>query len=84
MMIKEIDLISVNNKRYQLVSKIGQGGFSEVYHCISFKKNESKSYAIKKVDLSKLDQENISQVMNEIELLKKLQATNKVIQLFDR
>jgi serine/threonine protein kinase len=72
----------VNNKKYQLVAKIGQGGFSEVYHCTGFR--EAKSYAIKKVDLSKLDPDNISQVMNEIEVLRKLQSTNKVIQLFDQ
>ena len=80
-LVKDIDFCQVNNKLYQMVGKIGQGGFSEVYHCIAFK--ESKSYAIKKTDLSKLDQENVSQLMNEIELIKRLQNTNKVIQLFD-
>lgn len=66
---------------YQIVNKIGQGGFSEVYQCISFKEN--KSYAIKKVKLSEIDQESIDLVMNEITLLKKLQDTGKVIRLFD-
>ena len=95
--INTINFCHVNNNRYQIVASIGLGGFSEVYHCImhgakdsaaliskEVKIKGSKSYAIKKVDLSKLDPENLAQVMNEIELLKKLQATGKVIQLYDQ
>lgn len=67
---------------YQIVNKIGQGGFSQVYHCISYK--DPKSYALKKVNLNDLDAENLKLVMNEIDLLKKLQSTNKVIQLYDQ
>lgn len=66
---------------YQIVNKIGQGGFSEVYQCISFK--EKKSYAMKKVKLSNIDKETIDLVMNEINLLKKLQNSDKVIRLYE-
>ncbi len=66
---------------YQLIQRIGQGGFSEVFHCISL--NHQKSYALKKVNLSDLDEQNTKLVMNEVELLKKLQTTSKVVQLID-
>jgi serine/threonine protein kinase len=82
--MQNVDLIQVNKKLYQLVSRIGQGGFSEVYHCISFLKDSAKkSYALKKVNLNNLDAQNKDLVMNEIELLKKLQSSNKVIDLID-
>lgn len=71
----------MNNKLYQVVKQIGHGGFSEVYQCIPFR--ESINYAVKKVNLSSLDAESMSLVMNEIELLKKLQVTDKVIKLID-
>ena len=76
-----MNLIDINQKTYQLLSRIGEGGFSEVYHCISLK--ERKNFALKRVDLTRLDTENIDSIMNEIELLKKLQSTNKVVQLVD-
>jgi hypothetical protein len=44
---------------------------------------EKQSYALKKVDLKDLDQENTKLVMNEIDLLKKLQSTDKVVKLYD-
>ena len=80
--VKALQLVDVNNKSYQLLSKIGQGGFSVVYHCVSVK--EHKSYALKRVDLSALDTENIKSILNEIELLKKLQSTKKVVELIDQ
>lgn len=64
---------------YNKVARIGKGGFSEVYHCISLK--ESKSVALKKVKLDDVSDDKL--VMNEIELLRKLQDTNKVIKLYD-
>lgn len=79
--VKSYTYVEVNTKLYQVVNKIGQGGFSEVFHCISFK--EHKHYAMKRVNLAELDSENINLVMNEIELLKKLQNTEKVVQLYD-
>lgn len=69
----------INSRLYQIVSKIGQGGFSEVYHCISF--HESKSYALKKVQIN--DTQSYELNINEIELLKRLQTTQKVVQLYD-
>ncbi|CAF0703115.1 unnamed protein product [Brachionus calyciflorus] len=78
---KNYKFIEINKELYQIVNKIGQGGFSEVYHCISHK--EHKSYAMKKVNLADLDQENLKLITNEIDLLKKLQNTGKVIQLYD-
>ncbi len=66
---------------YQVIQRIGQGGFSDVFHCISY--NHQKSFALKKVNLSELDEQNTKLIMNEVELLKKLQTTSKVVQLVD-
>lgn len=66
---------------YQTITTIGKGGFSEVYHCVCLK--EAKNYAMKKVFLKDLDSDSIKLVMNEIDLLKKLQSTNKVVHLID-
>jgi hypothetical protein len=52
-----------------------------VFHCISY--NHQKSFALKKVNLSGLDEQNTKLVMNEVDLLKKLQTTSKVVQLVD-
>lgn len=67
---------------YQLARRIGKGGFSEVYHCIS--NDDYRSYALKKCDLKDMDEENTKLVLNEIELLKKLQATDRVVKLFEQ
>lgn len=76
---KSKDFYEINKRLYHIVSKIGQGGFSEVYHCISFK--DSRSFALKKVLIN--DIQNFNFIMNEIELLRRLQSTQKVIQLYD-
>ena len=76
-----IDICDVNHKLYQLIAKIGSGGFSEVYHCVSFEKK--KNFALKKVKLESLDEQSTSLIMNEIEVLKKLKSTDKVIELYD-
>lgn len=60
---------------------IGKGGFSEVFHCVSFK--DAKSFALKRVNLADLDAENLKLIMNEIELLKQLKSTEKCIQIYD-
>jgi len=79
---KKIDLLKINDKIYQLTRRIGKGGFSEVYHCIS--SDDYKSYALKKCDLTNMDEENTKLVLNEIDLLKKLQVTDKVVKLFEQ
>ena len=76
-----VDVCEVNKKLYQLVSKIGSGGFSEVYHCLQF--GDKKNFALKKVKLDSMDEQNKNLIMNEIELLKKLKSTDKVIELYD-
>jgi serine/threonine protein kinase len=82
-MMNNVSLLEVNTKLYQLMDKIGQGGFSEVYSCALFKDPKKQTYALKKVNLNNLDAQNTDLVMNEIELLKQLQSCNKVINLID-
>ncbi len=78
---KSNDLCKVKDQLYLVTQRIGRGGFSDVFHCISHAK--SKSFALKKVNLKDLDEQNTKLVMNEIELLKKLQSSDKVVQLYD-
>ena len=76
-----MNLMEVNKNMYNVINKIGRGGFSEVFSAVSIK--STKLVAIKKVNLKDLDQESIDLVMNEIELLKKLQDSKKVVQLYE-
>ena len=58
---------SVSDKTFIFVKKIGEGGYSSVYHV--FDENRI-SYALKLVNLLKMDGYTDNDLMNEIELLK--------------
>lgn len=74
--------MKVNSNSYQIVNKIGEGGFSNVFSCLSL--TDKKLYALKKVTLSGLASSVTKQVLNEISLLKKLKSSDKVIGLIDQ
>ena len=61
------DIYSVSDKIYTLVRKIGDGGFSNVYHVYDDKR---KHFALKLVNLLRMDGYTDKDLMNEIELLK--------------
>ena len=64
---KDTKVVNVSDTVYTLVKKIGDGGFSSVYHVYDDKR---KSYAIKIVNLLNIDGYTDKDLMNEIELLK--------------
>ena len=61
-----IVMFSISDTMYTLVTKIGDGGFSSIYHV--FDRNR-KSFAVKIVNLLKSDGYTDKDLMNEINLL---------------
>ena len=59
-------LCSISDCTYTLVSKIGDGGFSSIYHVYD---NSRRSFAVKIVNLLKIDGYTDKDLKNEIELL---------------
>ena len=59
-------MFSISDTMYTLVTKIGDGGFSSIYHV--FDRNR-KSFAVKIVNLLKSDGYTDKDLMNEINLL---------------
>lgn len=79
-LLSKFELVEINMKKYQLICKIGSGGFSEVFKCISIDTKES--VALKKVTIN--DKESAQLIKNEIDLLIKLKDSNKVVNLIDQ
>jgi predicted RNase H-like nuclease (RuvC/YqgF family) len=79
-LLSKFELVEINMKKYQLICKIGCGGFSEVFKCISIDTKES--VALKKVTIN--DNESVQLIKNEIDLLIKLKNSNKVVNLLDQ
>lgn len=67
---KQIDitvtLSSISDSQYTLVKKIGDGGFSSIYHVYD---RNRKSWAVKIVNLLKSDGYTDKDLMNEVNLL---------------
>jgi len=72
--------IMVNGKKYNVLGLIGRGGSSKVYQ-VSNERN--LLMAIKVVDLSEADSSVVDGYKNEIELLKRLQHSNRVVKMYD-
>lgn len=68
---------------YVLTRRIGRGGFSEV-RLGKIRNNKKERYAVKIVDLKKPKSQRIGRQPHwEIDLLKKLENSDHVIQLYD-
>ena len=57
---------SISDSSYTLVSKIGDGGFSSIYHVYD---KSRQSFAVKIVNLLKIDGYTDKDLKNEIDLL---------------
>lgn len=57
---------SIKDSSYTLVSKIGDGGFSSIYHVYD---KTRRSFAVKIVNLLKIDGYTDKDLKNEIDLL---------------
>lgn len=73
--------ITVNGKTYSMLSLIGRGGSSKVYQVYEVEKK--KLLAVKCVSLENADEYSSTAYKNEINLLEKLQHSDRVIKLYD-
>ena len=73
------DTIYIKDKSYTLLGKIGKGGSSVVYRAID---ENNQMRAIKKVDLSELDQQQAEDFKNEISHLERLKGHERIIEIF--
>ncbi|XP_064628222.1 dual specificity protein kinase TTK-like [Lineus longissimus] len=74
------DVVVVNSKPYTILKVIGTGGSSKVYEVYE---NSKRLCAIKRVDLNDADEFTVQSYKNEINLLKRLQYSDKVIKMYD-
>ncbi|KAI0754933.1 kinase-like domain-containing protein [Daedaleopsis nitida] len=70
----------INKKAYQRLDQIGRGGSSRVYRVMT---PSHEMYAMKRVQLDKLDSDTMAGYMNEISLLKRLDGNQRIIRLYD-
>ncbi|GIY33203.1 hypothetical protein CDAR_213901 [Caerostris darwini] len=75
------DIIVVNNKSYSVLSLLGTGGSCKVFSVFDIEKKIL--VAVKCVDLKNIDPSIREGYKKEIEYLKKLQNSNRVIKMYD-
>ena len=73
--------VIVNHKSYYIMERIGKGGSSEVFQVLEAKGNRMR--AVKRVDLSDITSAEKEAFVNEVNLLKRLQGSRRVIKLID-
>ncbi|KAH8794461.1 kinase-like domain-containing protein [Hyaloscypha sp. PMI_1271] len=72
--------LRVNGKHFTRLDCIGRGGSSRVYRVMA---ENSKFFALKRVSLDDADEAAVRGFKGEIDLLKKLEGEERVIQLYD-
>ncbi|KAE8444690.1 hypothetical protein EG329_014347 [Mollisiaceae sp. DMI_Dod_QoI] len=72
--------LRVNGKIFTRLDCIGRGGSSRVYRVMA---ENSKFFALKKVNLEDADENAVRGFKGEIDLLKKLEGVDRVIRLYD-
>ncbi|KAI8914588.1 kinase-like domain-containing protein [Gorgonomyces haynaldii] len=70
----------VNGVEYQRIDLIGKGGSSKVFKVLDA---SGRVYALKRVKLQKQDPAVVEGYLNEIEILKSLQDSDRIIKLYD-
>ncbi len=70
----------VNKKPYARPDMIWKGGSSRVFRVMN---TANEIYAVKRVQLDKVDAETMAGYMNEIGLLKRLEGNARIIRLYD-
>ncbi|KAK2748338.1 Dual-specificity kinase, spindle pole body (SPB) duplication and spindle checkpoint function [Myotisia sp. PD_48] len=73
-------LVTINRRGYTRLDCIGKGGSSRVYRVMA---ENCKILALKRVNLQDVDPIALSGYKGEIDLLKKLEKVDRVVQLFD-
>ena len=70
--------ISINSKKYKIVKELGQGGNGKVFQVTKDKQN----YAIKKIPIEDLTEEEISDIENEAKILSSIQNEH-IVKYYD-
>lgn len=79
--LQQMDHIVVNDQEYLKLGLVGRGGSSKVYEVLDLETRKVK--AIKLVELEGVDEATLHSYKNEIDILNRLQWSDKVIQLYD-
>lgn len=79
--MQHMDHIVVNDQEYLKLGLVGRGGSSKVYEVLDLDTRKVK--AIKVVELEGVDEATLHSYKNEIDILHRLQWSDKVIQLYD-
>ena len=72
------DVVQIDGNNYRKIGKIGRGGSSVVYKALD---ENNQIRAIKKVNLSEIDQKQAEDFKNEIHYLDKLRGNDRIIEL---
>ena len=73
------DIVQIDGSIYRKIGKIGSGGSSDVYKALD---ENNQIRAIKRVNLSEIDQKQAEDFKNEIHYLEKLKGNERIIELF--
>ena len=73
------DVVQIDGNIYRKIGKIGSGGSSVVYKALD---ENNQIRAIKRVNLSEIDQKQAEDFKNEIHYLEKLKGNERIIELF--
>ncbi|BFZ53641.1 Serine/threonine kinase mps1 [Savitreella phatthalungensis] len=77
---KSLGRVVVNGREYTRLDQIGKGGSSKVFRVMS---SHGRIFALKRVDFESADAQTIGGYKSEIELLKRLEGSDRIIRLFD-
>jgi serine/threonine-protein kinase TTK/MPS1 len=77
---KKRSIVTVHNKHYQLMDRIGKGGSSVVMRVMA---ENYKLLALKRVKLDDADEAAVLGYKGEIDLLEKLKNVERVVRLYD-
>ena len=69
--------ISINSKEYKIGKELGKGGNGQVFH--AFNEEENKDYAIKKILIKGLSEEDKNTIENEAKILSNICDSNNYI-----
>ena len=72
--------IKIRNQEYKIIKELGQGGFGKVYQVLN--ENENKYYAIKKILLKDLNEEQIETAENEANILSNI-TSEYIVKYYD-
>ena len=72
-------VLQINDNSYTIINQIGKGGSSVVYFALD---DKNQKRAIKKVDLSQIDEQQAEDFKNEISYLERLKGNDRIIEIF--